>query len=179
MGNRDSGLRYLKDVKTESENNNKNKAENINFTSGDIESLNANLEHLEQCIDELPEHIKASFCRVLEENPCFKTLQSINFLLERVDSKLEDIEEYLCINDAREVSRQLIIVRNALNILPGDLHNFIGRKFEFIQEKMTRPKGGIVCFRPPLKDLRLKSQLKYFIHHPSLVAENGESKVLL
>ena len=56
-----------------------------------------------------------------------------------------------------------MLLRNSMNILPGDLHNFIGRKFEFMMEEMNRPKGNISCFRTPLKDLRFKSKLKYFL----------------
>lgn len=128
----------------------------------DIERTNNNLEYLEQKIDRLPEYINECLCHALQENTSFKSLQSINSLLDRIDSKLEDIEEYISINDAKEVSKQLVILRNSFSVLPGDLHNFIGRKFENMQDEINRPKGSTACFRPPLKDLRFKSQLKYF-----------------
>lgn len=156
-------IKPLKFVNIESKEDRKDIPEYQGLTAEDIETLNANLEYLNLKFESLPEVITASFRKVLQENPGFKSLQSINSLLERIDSNLEDIMDYVSLYEAREVCRQLVILRNIMNILPGDLHNFIDRKFEFMMEEMHRPKGNLSCFRPPLKDLRFKSKLKYFL----------------
>lgn len=160
MGNKEGKIRYLKDVKVNPKENNDGA---LTLTAEDLEILNANLHSLEQKIEELPVSICNSIREFLNGKYANQNYSIDSSEVKNIEYSLQDIINWTNQNSIGELRKEVRILKDSYNRLPNDLYNFIDRKFEYLREELNRPKSYIACFRPPLKDLRLKSQLKYFL----------------